>query len=64
MVDLGNIGPGGRQRRYLIGGAALAVGVVAAAVLVLVGAPRGLRVALLVPFWVGALGFFQAQEHT
>jgi len=63
-MDVRNIGPGGCRRRYLIGAGALALGVVVAAVLVWLGAPRGARAALLVPFWVAGLGFFQAREHT
>lgn len=59
-----NIGPGGCRRRYLLGGLMLAVGVAAALVLVLLGADRGLRVGLFVPFWAGALGFFQARGQT
>lgn len=59
-----NIGPGGQRRRYLLGGALLAVGVAAATALVLGGAPRGWRLALFLPFWAGGLGFFQARDCT
>jgi hypothetical protein len=63
-MDVRNIGPGGRRRRYLIGGAAVAVGLAAAAGLAALDAPRGLRAFLALPFWLAGLGFFQAQGHT
>jgi len=63
-VRAANIGPKGRRRRALMGVAILAVGIVALVVLLMRGADRGWRVALLVPFWAGALGLSQARAHT
>ena len=59
-----NIGPRERARRLRLGGVAFGVGVVLAAVLVGVGAPREWRVTLFAPFLVAALGVFQARDKT
>jgi hypothetical protein len=59
-----NIGSAGRRRRYLLGAAALAVGVGLAAALVLGGAPLGARFLVFLPFAFGALGVLQARGHT
>lgn len=61
---LANIGPKGRRQRLVTGAAAIGVGVIALLALVLIGVDRGWRVALLVPFWAGALGLLQAHGHT
>ena len=63
-MELRNIGPGGRRSRFLVGAAVLGLGVAAAAALAWFQAPRGLRAALFVPFWVAALQLYQAHEHT
>jgi len=55
-VRAANIGPKGRRRRALMGVATLAVGVVALVVSLMSGVDRAWRVALVVPFWAGALG--------
>ena len=59
-----NIGSSGRQRRYLIGGAALGLALITLVAFWLVGVPRGARLVLLLPLLVGALGFLQAQGGT
>ena len=59
-----NIGPTGRRMRMIGGIVLLTLGVLGAAVLLLRGADRGLRVALLVPFFGAALGLLQARDHT
>jgi hypothetical protein len=61
---LANIGPKGRRQRFVTGATAIGVGVVALLALLLIGVDRGWRVALLVPFWAGALGLLQAHGHT
>lgn len=63
-VRVANIGPRGRRRRALIGGAALAAGVAILTLLLMLGVDRGWRAVLVVPFWVGALGILQARAHT
>ncbi|MFQ5778847.1 MAG: hypothetical protein ACE5IP_12650 [Terriglobia bacterium] len=50
-----------RLRRAMV---VLAVGVGVAAVMILAGVERGWRLALLVPFWLAALDYFQAREKT
>lgn len=59
-----NIGVDGRRLRLFLGIAALVVGMLALVGLVLFGVPPPWRVALLVPFWVGAAGVLQARTGT
>jgi hypothetical protein len=59
-----NIGPAGRRQRLLGGLLALAAGLIAAAALLVLGADRGLRLALFVPFLGAAIGLLQARDHT
>jgi hypothetical protein len=59
-----NIGSAGRRQRLIGGAVLLALGLVAALLLLLTGADRGLRVALFVPFMAGAVGLLQARDHT
>ncbi len=48
----------------MMGAGMLAVGVGIAVALILAGVEHWWRVGLFVPFWVGALGVFQARAHT
>lgn len=64
MAAACNIGASGQHRRYIIGGVALLVGVVLAAVLVLTDAPQGARLLVFLPFGLGALGILQARGQT
>ncbi len=59
-----NIGPAQRRARLRFGIAAIAVGMVAAGVMIATGVDRGWRVLLLLPFWAGSNGYFQSHEHT
>lgn len=59
-----NIGPRETRRRLLFGFGMLLVGFAGLAVLIAYGAPRVWRLALALPFWAGALGYFQARAHT
>jgi hypothetical protein len=63
-VRAANIGPKGRRRRVVTGAVALAAGIAALVVLLLGDVGRGWRMALVVPFWAGALGVLQARGHT
>jgi hypothetical protein len=63
-VPLANIGVRGRQRRMTNGVALLAAGGVGAALLIASGQPRAWRLVAFAPFWLGALGVFQAREKT
>ncbi|PYM23892.1 MAG: hypothetical protein DMD78_10640 [Candidatus Rokuibacteriota bacterium] len=59
-----NLGVSGRRQRLLMGVAFMAIAVVGAALLVASGLPRGARVALFLPFYVGAVGLWQYRDHT
>jgi hypothetical protein len=59
-----NIGSVGRRQRLAGGAVLLALGLVAALLLQLTGAARGLRLLLFVPFLAGAIGVLQARDHT
>ena len=61
---LANITPGGQRRRFVAGAVALAVGAVAAVVLVTAAVSPGWLALLFVPFWYGSLGLVQAREKT
>ena len=64
MPVASNIGSKGQQRRYIIGATALLIGVAVAAALVLTGAPQGARLAVFLPFVLGAFGILQARGQT
>jgi hypothetical protein len=59
-----NLGIAGRRQRLLMGVIVMGVAVVGAAVLVAGGLPRGARVVLFLPFYLGAVGFLQYRDHT
>lgn len=64
VARVANIGTAGRRQRLLIGLVGLGACTLASLWLVFDGASRGWRVALLLPFWISALGIFQAKEQT
>ena len=59
-----NLGPKETRRRLVMGVVMLAAGIGIAVVLILTGSPRWWRLVLFFPFWMAALGFFQAKEKT
>ncbi len=59
-----NIGPRERRKRLVVGVAMLAAGAGVALALVFGGATRWWRLSVFFPFWVGALGVFQARAGT
>lgn len=59
-----NIGAHERRKRLTFGIVASGVGVVIAVLLVVVHAPLVWRLPLFLPFYVGALGIFQARDKT
>jgi hypothetical protein len=63
-VSTPNIGPRERRSRLLFGAGALAVAVVLGIALLATGAARPWRLALFLPLWLAALGFFQAWGRT
>jgi hypothetical protein len=63
-VCIPNIGPRERRRRLIGGGCLLALGAIAAALLLGFDARRAWRIVVLVPVWGGALGLLQVREKT
>lgn len=61
---IANIGQRERSKRLRIGAAAFAFSLVLAATLVAAGVGPAWRLALVVPLWVAALGYFQARDKT
>jgi hypothetical protein len=61
---IANIGAGERRKRLVVGIGALSVGAVIAILLIAIGAPLVWRLPLVFPFYVGALGVFQARDKT
>jgi hypothetical protein len=59
-----NLGPREIRKRRLMGIVALTVGVAAAFLLVVLGAPRLTRLIVFFPIWIAGLGLFQAREKT
>ncbi|HEV2914854.1 MAG TPA: hypothetical protein VGX92_16370 [Pyrinomonadaceae bacterium] len=59
-----NIGPREIRKRRLLGVVALTVGVAAAFLLVIYGAPRPSRAVIFFPIWIAGLGLMQAREKT
>jgi hypothetical protein len=63
-VSASNIGPREQRKRRLLGVVALTVGVATAFVLVVMDAPRPLRLVVFFPVWLAGLGLLQARERT
>ena len=61
---IANIGTRERRKRLTFGIVASGIGVVIAVLLVVVHAPLVWRLPLFLPFYVGALGIFQARDKT
>ena len=59
-----NIGPRERRKRLLTGAVVLIVGFAGLGVLIGAGLHPAWRLGLFVPFWLAALGYFQARERT
>ena len=59
-----NIGPREQRKRLIMGVATLAVSAGIAIGLIYAGVDRWWRLGLFFPFWMGALGLFQALEET
>ena len=59
-----NLGVSGRRHRLLMGIALTAIAVVGGALMIVAGLPRGFRMVLAIPFYLGAVGFLQYRDHT
>ena len=64
QVCIANIGPRERRKRMVSGVVGIVAGLAVGALLVASGGERWTRLVLLLPFWMGGLGVFQAQGHT
>jgi hypothetical protein len=62
--DAINIGQREQRKRRMMGIVALGVGVGAAFILIVYGAPRLLRPVIFLPLWIAGLGLLQAREKT
>jgi hypothetical protein len=61
---VGNIGTGERRKRLVFGIVAFGAGIVIAVLLVVARAPLVWRLPLVLVFYAGALGYFQARDKT
>jgi hypothetical protein len=61
---IANIGPRERRKRLVFGVVALSLSVVISAIFVVQAVPPIWRLALFVPLFAGALGFFQSRDRT
>jgi len=61
---IANIGSGERRARLQFGIMALVFGIAIAVLLAITGAPLVWRLPLFLPFYFGALGFFQSRDKT
>jgi hypothetical protein len=59
-----NLGVSGRRQRLLMGVVFMGIAVIGAALLIAAGLPRGARVLLFIPFYLGAVGLWQYRDHT
>ena len=59
-----NLGLSGRRYRLLMGVIFMAAAVVGGAALMAAGLPRGMRLVLALPFYLGAVGLLQYRDHT
>ncbi len=59
-----NIGPREQRKRLVMGAVMSAVAIIIAGALIFFGLNRWWRIGLLLPFWMGSLGLFQAKEKT
>ncbi|MEK7209840.1 MAG: hypothetical protein AAB070_00315 [Candidatus Binatota bacterium] len=59
-----NIGPKESRKRLIMGVVVLAVGIGVAIALIFSDLNRWWRIGLFLPFWMGALGLFQAMGKT
>jgi hypothetical protein len=59
-----NLGVSGRRQRLLMGVVFMGIAVIGAALVIAAGLPRGTRVLLFIPFYLGAVGLWQYRDHT
>ena len=59
-----NLRTGGRRQRLLMGIVLMTIAVIGGVAVIATGLPRGLRVVLFLPFYMGAVGLLQYRDHT
>ena len=59
-----NLGLTGRRQRLWMGMVFLAIALGGAVALIMGGLPRGARLALVLPFYLGSVGLLQYRDHT
>lgn len=63
-ICIANIGPQQQRLRLRFGLMMFAIGIVIAIVILVARVDPGWRIGLFVPFYLGAIGFFQARDKT
>ncbi len=63
-VCIPNIGPRERRTRLAFGVVAIAAGLLLSTALIMAGVHPLWRIIVLLPFWAGATGVFEAREKT
>lgn len=64
QVCIANIGPQQQRARLTFGLVLFAIGIVIAALMIFARIDIWWRIALILPFYMGAVGFFQAHDKT
>ena len=63
-VCIANIGPNQQRMRLRFGLVMFEMGILVAALLILTGVYPAWRIVLFLPFYLGAIGYFQARDKT
>jgi len=64
QVCIANIGPQQQRKRLTFGLVMFAVGIAVAALMIFARIDLGWRIGLFLPFYMGAVGYFQARAKT
>ena len=64
MAIARNLRAGGRRQRLLTGIVLTAIAVIGGAAMIATGLPRGFRLVLFVPFYMGVINLLQYRDHT
>ena len=64
MAIARNLRAGGRRQRLLMGIVLTAIAVIGGTAMMATGLPRGFRLVLFFPFYMGVVGLLQYRDHT
>ncbi len=64
MAIARNLRAGGRRQRLLTGIVLTAIAVIGGTAMIATGLPRGFRLVLFVPFYMGVINLLQYRDHT